>query len=249
MGPKVSARLLPNEAGSQIVGAVEHSDFPPKARDIPKIGSSQQFDIEAILSLQPDLIVAWASGNPTEDLATLEQLGLPIFRTEPRTLKDIAALLRRLGKLTGHSAISDVLATTFLEGAASIREAYQQRQNLTVLYQIWSDPIYTLNGEHLISRLIEHCGGTNIFFELETLAVVVSTESVIERNPAVIIAGGYGGVAPEWLGAWSQWSSIQAVKSNDLYTVDADQISRMGPRILQGLQELCQAIDQARGKS
>ena len=157
--------------------------------------------------------------------------------------------LQRLGKLTGHSTISDVLAATFLEGTASIREAYQQRKNITVLYQIWSDPIYTLNGEHLISRLIEHCGGTNIFVELETLAPVVSTESVIERNPDVIIAGGNGGVAPERLGTRNQWSSIKAEKSQDLYTVAANQISRMGPRIPQGLQKLCQAIDQARGKS
>ena len=249
MAPNLTEILFHIEAGSKIVGVVEYSDFPAEALDIPKIGASHQFDIEAILALQPDLIVAWESGNPTDDLAKLEQLGLPIFRTEPRTLNDIATLLQRLGKLTGHSTISDVLAATFLEGTASIREAYQQRKNITVLYQIWSDPIYTLNGEHLISRLIEHCGGTNIFFDLETLAPVVSTESVIERNPDVIIAGGYGGVAPEWLSAWNQWSSIKAVKSKDLYTIDADQISRMGPRILQGLQELCQAIDQARGKS
>ena len=249
MAPNLTEILFYIEAGSQIVGVVDYSDFPSEARDIPKIGASHQFDIEAILALQPDLVVAWESGNPTEDLAKLAQLGLPIFRTEPRTLNDIATLMQRLGRLIGNPAISDVLAATFLEGTAAIRETYQQRQNLTVLYQVWSDPIYTLNGEHLISRLIEHCGGTNIFFELETLAPVVSTESVIERNPDVIIAGGYGGATPEWLGAWNQWSSMQAVKSKSLYTVDADQISRMGPRILQGMQELCQAIDHARGKS
>jgi iron complex transport system substrate-binding protein len=249
MAPNVTEILFHIEAGSQIVGVVEYSDFPPKAHDIPKIGSSQQFDIEAVLALEPDLIVAWASGNPAEGLAKLEHLGMHIFRTEPRTLNDISTLMRRLGKLTGHSATSNVLAGAFLEGTAAIRETYQQRRNLTVLYQIWSDPIYTLNGEHLISRLIEHCGGTNIFFELETLAPVVSTESVIERNPDVIIAGGYQGVTPEWLGTWNQWSGMQAVKSESLYTVDADKISRMGPRILQGMQELCQAIDQTRRKS
>ena len=249
MAPNLTEILFHIEAGSQIVGVVEYSDFPPKAQDIQKIGSSHQSDIETILALQPDLIVAWASGNPAEDLAKLEQLGIHIFRTEPRTLNDISTLMKRLGKLTGHSAISDVLAATFLEGTAAIRKAYQQRRNLTVLYQIWSDPIYTLNGEHLISRLIEHCGGTNIFFELEILAPVVSTESVIERNPDVIIAGGYQGAAPEWLGTWNQWSGMQAVQSKSLYTVDADRISRMGPRVLQGMQELCQTIDQARGKS
>ena len=248
MAPNLTEILFYIEAGSQIVGVVDYSDFPPKARDIPKIGSSHQFDIEAILALQPDLVVAWESGNPAEDLAKLEQLGIHIFRTEPRTLNDISTLMQRLGKLTGHSAASNFLAATFLERTAAIRKTYQQRRNLTVLYQIWSDPIYTLNGEHLISRLIEHCGGTNIFFELETLAPVVSTESVIERNPDVIIAGGHQGTTPEWLGTWRQWSGMQAVQSKSLYTVDGDQISRMGPRILQGMQELCQAIDQARGK-
>ena len=249
MAPNLTEILFHIEAGSQTVGVVDYSDFPAEARDIPKIGASHQFDIEAILALQPDLVVAWESGNPTEDLATLEQLGLPIFRTEPRTLNDIASLIQRLGRLTGRPAISDVLAATFLEGTTVIRETYQQRSNLKVLYQVWSDPIYTLNGEHLISRLIEHCGGTNIFFELETIAPVVSTESVIERNPDVIIAGGIGGATPEWLDTWYQWSSIQAVKSKSLYTVDADQISRMGPRILQGMQELCQVINHAREKS
>lgn len=249
MAPNLTEILFHIDAGPQIVGVVDYSDFPPDARDIPTIGASHQFDIEAILALQPDLVVAWESGNPAEDLAKIEQLGLPIFRTEPRTLNDIATLMQRLGRLTGHSAISDVLAAKFLDGTATIRKTYQQRENLTVLYQIWSDPIYTLNGDHLISRLIEHCGGTNIFFELETLAPVVSTESVIERNPDVIIAGGNGGATPKWLGAWTQWSSMQAVKSKNLYTIDADQISRMGPRILKGMQALCQAIDQAREKS
>jgi iron complex transport system substrate-binding protein len=249
MAPNLTEILFYIEAGSQIVGAVEYSDFPHEAHDIPKIGSSHQFDIEAVLALQPDLIVAWESGNRVEDLATLEQLGMHIFRTEPRTLNDIATLMQRLGKLTGHSAISDILAAAFLEGTSAIRKAYQPRRNLTVLYQIWSDPIYTLNGAHLISRLIEQCGGTNIFSELETLAPVVSTESVIERNPEVIIAGGNQGVTPEWLARWNQWSGMQAVRSKSLYTVDADKISRMGPRVLQGMQELCQAIDQARGKS
>lgn len=249
MAPNLTEILFHIEAGPQVVGVVEYSDFPPEARDIPNIGTSQQFDIEAILALEPDLIVAWESGNPAEDLETLEQLGLVIFRTEPRTLNDVSTLIQRLGKLTGHSTISDVLATAFLEGTAAIRDSYQHRQNLRVLYQIWSDPIYTVNGEHLISRLIEHCGGTNIFFELETLAPVVSTESIIERNPDVIIAGGYQGATPEWLAAWGQWSGIQAVQSESLYTVDTDQISRMGPRILQGMRELCRAIDQAREKS
>ncbi len=246
LAPNLTEILFHIGAGSEIVGVVEYSDFPAEALEITKIGASNQFDIEKILSLEPDLIVAWESGNPTEDLSQLEKLGLTIFRTESRNLEDIASLMRRLGMLTGNKSSADTLADNFLDGTNAVRDSYQQRENLRVFYQIWSDPIYTLNGQHLISRLIEHCGGTNIFYEVEVLAPVVSTESVIERDPEVIVAGGYSGETPEWLGDWNQWSSISAVTNNHLYTVNTDRISRMGPRILPGMQELCEAIDKAR---
>nr|ADI22170.1 ABC-type Fe3+-hydroxamate transport system, periplasmic component [uncultured gamma proteobacterium HF0200_24F15] len=246
MAPNLTEILFHIGAGPQIVGVVEFSDFPLEALELTQIGSSNQVNIEAILALRPDLVVSWESGNQKKDLATLEQLGLPTFRTEPRTLDDIASLMKRLGKLTGSPDRGDALSSSFLKSTAAIRDIYQRRKNIKVFYQIWSDPIYTLNGEHLISRLIEHCGGTNIFIELKTLAPVVSTESVIEKNPDVIIAGGYGGATPEWLDTWNRWSSIQAVKTNNLYTVDADKISRMGPRILEGMGELCRNIDHAR---
>lgn len=246
LAPNLTEILFHIGAGSEIVGVVEYSDFPAEALEIAQIGASNQFDIEKILSLEPDLVVAWESGNPTEDLLQLEKLGLTIFRTESRTLEDIASLMRRLGMLTGNKSSADTLADNFLDGTNAVRDSYHQRENLRVFYQIWSDPIYTLNGQHLISRLIEHCGGTNIFYEVEVLAPVVSTESVIERDPEVIVAGGYAGETPEWLGDWNQWSSISAVTNNHLYTVNTDQISRMGPRILPGMQELCEAIDKAR---
>jgi len=248
MAPNLTELLFHIGAGSQTVGVVEYSDFPEEVQGIPAIGTSSQFDIEAILALQPDLLVAWYSGNPAEDLTKLEDLGLVIFRSEPRTLNDVASLMKRLGKLAGHIETGEQLASDFLASTDSIRDDYQRRTNLQVFYQIWSDPIYTLNGDHLISRLIENCGGTNIFYALETLAPVVSTESVIQRNPDVIIAGGYGGLTPKWLETWNQWSSIKAVKSKNLYTVDTDQISRMGPRIVEGMQALCEVINTARSK-
>ena len=246
LAPNLTEILFHIQGGSKIVGVSEYSDFPLSASQIRKVGASNQLDIEGILSLEPDLVVAWESGNPAEDLAQLERLGITVFRTESRTIQDIASLMRSLGILTGAADLGNERATKFINDTTSIRESYSQRENLRVFYQIWSDPIYTLNGQHLISRLIEHCGGTNIFHEVETLAPVVSTESVIERDPQVIIAGGYAGETPPWLANWNQWSSISAVRNSRLYTVDTDQLSRMGPRIVAGMKELCVTIDQAR---
>ncbi len=246
LAPNLTEILFHIEAGSKVVGVSEYSDFPMAASQIRKVGASNQLDIEGILSLEPDLVVAWESGNPAEDLTQLERLGITVFRTESRTIEDIASLMRSLGTLTGATLLGNERAAQFMDSTTSIRESHYQRENLRIFYQIWSDPIYTLNGQHLISRLIEHCGGTNIFYEVETLAPVVSTESVIERNPEVIIAGGYSGETPPWLANWNQWSSIAAVRDGHLYTVDTDQLSRMGPRIVAGMKELCVTMDQAR---
>ena len=116
LAPNLTEILFHIGAGSEIVGVVEYSDFPAEALEIAQIGASNQFDIEKILSLEPDLVVAWESGNPTEDLLQLEKLGLTIFRTESRNLEDIASLMRRLGMLTGNKSSADTLADNFLDG-------------------------------------------------------------------------------------------------------------------------------------
>jgi len=249
LAPNITEILFHVGAGSQTVGVVEYSDFPPEAQDITSVGSSNQFDLEGILLLKPDLIIAWDSGNPAEDVRKLETLGLPVYRSESRTLEDVASTMDRLANLTGHKVQGEAQSQLFRKRTSEIRSAYQDRLSLRVFYQIWSDPIYTLNGDHLISRLVESCGGTNIFSDAETLAPIVSTEAVIDRNPEVIIAGGYAGEPPEWLSEWNQWSSISATKNAHLYTVNTDRISRMGPRLVEGMRELCESIDKARPQS
>ena len=246
LAPNITEILFHVGAGSQTVGVVEYSDFPPEAQDITSVGSSNQFDLEGILLLKPDLSIAWDSGNPAEDVRKLETLGLPVYRSESRTLEDVASTMDRLANLTGHKVQGEAQSQLFRKRTSEIRSAYQDRLSLRVFYQIWSAPIYTLNGDHLISRLVESCGGTNIFSDAETLAPIVSTEAVIDRNPEVIIAGGYAGEPPEWLSKWNQWSSISATKNAHLYTVNTDRISRMGPRLVEGMRELCESIDKAR---
>lgn len=247
LAPNITELLFHIGAGSQIVGVVSYSDFPPETTKIASVGDYNQLDIETILKLQPDLILAWESGNSAEDLAKLEALGLTVYRSESKTLEDIAAAMRQFAILTGHTESGAAQSAAFLEGTRSLQKRYQDQKPLRVFYQIWGDPIYTVNGQHLISHLINQCGGTNIFTELETLAPVVTTESVIERNPQVIIAGVYPGPAPEWFGDWNKWSGIEAVKNSHLYTIDTNHISRMGPRILLGLEAMCEAIDKGRG--
>ncbi len=249
LAPNITEILFFIGAGEQIVGAVEYSDFPPAARDLPVIGSHSRFDVEQILSLKPDLIVGWLSGNSLEDLEGLKRLGLPVFISEPSTVEGIVSLMERLGALTGHQAQSLSQASAFRASFNASRETYSTRRQVSVFYQVWEQPIYTLNGDHVISQLISLCGGRNIFSDLKQLAPVVSLESVLARDPEVIVGGGIFGQTPPWAERWQSWPTVRAVRNRHIYAVDSDHIARMGPRLAEGVEALCLVIDKARHSS
>ena len=249
LAPNITEILFFIGAGEQMVGAVEYSDFPPAARDLPVIGSHSRFDVEQILSLKPDLIVGWLSGNSLEDLEGLKRLGLPVFISEPSTVEGIVSLMERLGALTGHQAQSLSQASAFRASFNASRETYSTRRQVSVFYQVWEQPIYTLNGDHVISQLISLCGGRNIFSDLKQLAPVVSLESVLARDPEVIVGGGIFGQTPPWAERWQSWPTVRAVRNRHIYAVDSDHIARMGPRLAEGVEALCLVIDKARHSS
>jgi len=249
LAPNITEILFFIGAGEQMVGAVEYSDFPPAARDLPVIGSHNRFDVEQILSLKPDLIVGWLSGNSLEDLEGLKRLGLPVFISEPSTVEGIVSLMERLGALTGHHAQSLSQASAFRASFNASRETYSTRRQVSVFYQVWEQPIYTLNGDHVISQLISLCGGRNIFSDLKQLAPVVSLESVLARDPEVIVGGGIFGQTPPWAERWQSWPTVRAVRNRHIYAVDSDHIARMGPRLAEGVEALCLVIDKARHSS
>ena len=249
LAPNLTEILFFIGAGEQVVGVVEYSDFPPAARDLPVIGSHNRFDVEQILSLKPDLIVGWRSGNSQEDLDGLKRLGFPVFISEPGTVDDIVSLMERLGELTGRQTHSLSQASAFRASINASRETYSTRRPVSVFYQVWEQPIFTLNGDHVISQLISLCGGTNIFSDLKQLAPVVSLESVLARDPEVIVGGGVFGQTPPWAERWQRWPTVRAVRNRHIYAVDSDHIARMGPRLAEGMEALCVVIDKARHSS
>tara|TARA_B100000745_G_scaffold280779_1_gene213113 strand:- start:2129 stop:3034 length:906 start_codon:yes stop_codon:yes gene_type:complete len=246
LSPHLTEYLFHLGVDDQIVGAVEYSNYPAKAKLIPRIGSHQKFNLEAIIALGPDLALAWHSGNPTSELTRIDRLGIPIFRSEPRQLKHIANTLRRLGRLTGVEDHGHRLAKMFLADASTLKKQYNGRSPMRVFYQVWQDPLMTLNGKHLVSRLIRHCGGVNIFEHVDLLAPTVSREAVIGADPEIIIAAAPASMAHDWLISWRRWSGLRAVKNKHLFTIDPDLINRATPRILTGMQTLCELIQRAR---
>lgn len=239
LAPHVTEQLFAIGAGGKIVGAVEYSDYPEAAKQIPRIGGYTGFDLEKILTLKPDLVVGMTGGNSAQQLQQLEQLGLTLYRSEPRQLEDIASGMERLGVITGYTEQARREAAAFRQGVQRLRESARDRPPLTLFYQIWDRPLMTVNGGGLINEVLTLCGGRNIFAELSAANPKVSEEAVIAADPEVIIVSGMGRARPEWLDEWRAWPQLQAVKQNRLYVVNPSLIQRATPRLLQGAEVIC----------
>ncbi len=247
LAPHVTEILFAAGAGARVVGTMAFSDYPAEARRIPRVGTHRKVDLEQLLTLEPDLVVAWHSGNPRADLDQIERLGLTLFVSEPRRVEDIASNVLRLGHLTGVDDEAVRVAQQLRAGVRELTALYAHRAPVTVLYQIWGEPVITLNGNHLVSDLLERCGGVNVFAELTPLAPRVDVEAVLTRDPQAIVASGADAARPTWLDAWRRWPTLEAVRKGHLYHIDPDVILRHTPRVLRGMQRLCQLLDGVRG--
>ncbi|MGB0722425.1 MAG: cobalamin-binding protein [Gammaproteobacteria bacterium] len=247
LSPHLTELLFAAGAGERLVGAVEFSNHPEAAKALPRLGSYEGPDLERILALKPDLVVAWESGNGSRRIAQLRRLGLTVFTSEPRHLEDIPRTLEALGRLAGTSPVAREVAMDFRARLDALRARYARSSAVDVFYQVWDKPVTTLNGDHLVSRVMELCGGRNVFADLEGLAPVVSVEAVLDRDPRVIVAGGMADGARTWLQGWRRWPSLRAVREGHLVYIHPDHLQRHTPRILDGAEELCRVLDGVRG--
>ena len=248
LAPHSVENIFSAGAGDALVGVTEYSNYPPPARRISRIGSFNAYSLEMIAALQPDLIVIWASGNGMQTMQSLQVLDIPMFVSEPRQLADIPRAIRALGKLAGTQAISEPEAQRIESAIAALRQRYGGQAPVSVFYEIWNEPLQTINGDHLISQVIELCGGFNIFADAPTLAPRISVESVLARNPRAIVASGMGESRPEWLDQWRRYPSLVAVDDEALFFINPDHIQRPTARILLGAARLCEQLDSLRPK-
>lgn len=246
LAPNLTELVFYLGAGDRIVATVQFSNYPVAAKKIPRLGSSANFNLEAILGYHPDLVLAWQSGNNPNQLLAIERLGIPVYRSETHRLQDIPNTLIKLGQLLGLEAKATTVAQRMRTGIVQLQQHYAHRKTLTGFYQIWDKPIYTVNGTHLISNIMQLCGVKNIFADAPVIAPSVSVEAVLARDPQMIISGGSARIRANNLSQWRDWPQLTAVRANNLFYIDADLMQRATPRILEGAKILCRQADEAR---
>jgi len=246
LAPHLTELMFAIGAGDRVVGTVDYSDFPDAARRVPRVGDSALLDLERIVALRPDLLLVWQHGNSPQQLARLAALGVPTYASEARTLADIARTLRDLGVLTAHSEQAQQRATDFDAAVAALRARYAQRRRVEVFYQIWNQPLITINGEHLISQVLDLCGAHNVFAAQRLLTPTVSEEAVLLADPDAIVAGWSDSYGEAPLAAWRRLRTLRAVRHGHLLQVDPDLLHRQSDRVLLGAQQLCITLDAVR---
>ena len=243
LAPHATESLYAIGAGTLLVGTTDFSDWPAEARRLPRVGGYAGVSVEKVLALRPDLVVGWASGNAPREIARLRALGVPVFLSEPSSLEQVASTFERLGVLTARQAAGRREAAGFRQAVASARQAHAGLPVLDVFVQVSETPLLTVNGRQFLSALLEVCGGRNLFAGLPQLVPQVSPEAVLAARPQVMLVPG----PVSRLERWRRWPQIPAVATGQLHGLPQDWVSRPGPRLVRGMDAVCQALDQARG--
>jgi len=249
LAPHATEQLFAAGAGAKLVAVSEYSDYPEEAKRLPRVASSGAVDLERLLALKPDLVVAWRLEATAASLARLESLGLPVFYSEPRRLGQIPDSIEALGELAGTGASARPLAASLRENLNSLKAEYSGKRPVSVFYQISERPLMTLGGRQFVSDAIELCGGRNIFADSALMAPQVNVESVLAADPEAIITARLDPSERSWQAFWRRFPGLRAVQSGNLYAVPVNEMHRHGPRAIGATAVLCRQIDAARLKA
>lgn len=245
LAPHIVELLFDVGAGDQIIAVSDHSDYPAMAEQLPSVANYAAIQLEAVLALQPDLVIAWRSGNPATDLKRLAALGIQIVYSDPKQLADVAAELRYLGQLTGHKDQAERQAQQFEQELADLRQYYHYRPPVKVFLATSTQPLSTVANQAWPQQMLELCGAENPFAGVKGDYPTVGPEQLLVAQPEIIIvpSSQMKTVDPS---SWQQFSGLPAVKKQQFLTVNADYLFRFTRRSLLGIQQLCQGIDGVR---
>lgn len=242
LAPHLTELVYEAGAGDRLVAAVAFSDYPPPAAALPRVGSSHGLDLEAIVALRPDLVLAWRSGNPMASIEKLRELGLTVHLSEVTRLDEMPVLIETLGGYLGTESRAERAADKLRARHRQLLARPVRDRPVSVFYQVLDDALLTLGGQHLVSEIIGLCGGHNVFSSQSLLVPRVDIEAVIKANPRVIVASGEPSHWRVWRERWRAWTSIAAVRDGRIHYIHPDLLHRSGPRVFDGAEQMCAAL-------
>lgn len=242
LAPHITELVYALGAGDKLVAVSDYSDYPAEARQLPSVNSFAAINIEAILALKPDLVLAWRSGNPQSDLARLQQFGVRVEYSDPLQVDDIATELAQLGQWLGHAEQGELLAEQTQQRLLALREKYQQQTPVKVFYAMSTEPLSTVANQAWPAQLLRACGAENIFADAKNDYPQPQLEQLLLRQPEVIVRAIKTSSEKQDV-FWQRYSSLPAVRNQAFITLDPDWVYRATPRMLDAMQALCEQLE------
>ena len=250
VAPHLSEVVEAAGGANRLISVSAYSNHPESVKQLPITSDARSIDLEKMKSLRPDLIIYWRGGTPETQIESIKKTfsSIKVISVEPKKLTDIATDIETIGKALGTENIAKKNADLLRSQIAELKKQYQHKnkRKVRVFYQVWAQPLMTLNQDHLIADIINICGGEQLFAKERLLVPTVSREAVVKANPEIIFTA----VDTKQMKTdWSMWSSISqlaATQKKAFIDLDGDVISRPSPRIMQGAQKICSEIDKIR---
>jgi iron complex transport system substrate-binding protein/vitamin B12 transport system substrate-binding protein len=246
LAPHATELVYAAGAGEKLVGVARGSDYPPQVLALPSIGDGLAPDAERVAELRPDLVIGWLPGGTASLARILEVLHVPVFYSDPQTLRDIPRAVEDMGTLFGTVDVARPAAAILRARIDGLARRYAGRRPVRVFIQAGREPLYTLNGRSIVSDAVRLCGGVNVFADAAITAPHVSPEAVLAERPDAIVAG--SGNPASLRATMETWSrlGLPAALAGHVIGIDADALYRPGPRLIAAAETLCVALDRAR---
>ncbi|MBI6527620.1 vitamin B12 ABC transporter substrate-binding protein BtuF [Proteus vulgaris] len=240
LSPSATEMAYAAGMGNNIVGVSAYSDYPEDAKNIEQVANWQGVNIERILLLKPDLVIAWQGGNPQRPLDQLKALGIPIIYSDPQSIEEIADDLVTLSNYSHHPDIAIKNVQQLLQQYQALQQQYASNKSnqpkKKVFIQFGMQPLFTTSNNTLQSHITELCGGENIFANSSVAWPQVSREQVLTKQPDLIIFSGKADQVPTVKAFWQPQLTVPVI------AIDESSFSRPAPRIINAVQQICEAI-------
>ncbi|MDU9391179.1 cobalamin-binding protein [Pseudomonas sp. zfem002] len=244
LAPSLTEIVIELQAADLLVGVLDAGERPAALAQVPSVGRYGQLDLERLLSLKPDLILLWPASVPPAQRAQLERLGIALYSAEPHDLDSLVEQIASIGERLGRAEAGRQRAAELRARLDELRQHYHREQPRRVFYQVWDKPLYTVGGGQIISDALKVCGARNLFDDLKLPAPQVSIESVLLRDPQVIVVGD-----PAQLKGWTNWPQVSAVRDGRLLVVPDKGLERPSGQMIEATARLCEALARAPASS
>ena len=244
LAPSLTETAFALDLGDRVAGVTDYCDFPPEARKRPRVGGPVNPNLEQIVSLHPDVVLATRALNRLETVEALERLGVPVYTTDPHTVDEVIASTRRLGKVLGAGARAEALTAEMEERLSEITRRLAGRAPRRVFFVVWTEPIISTGQHTFLADAIRRAGGESVVNAPQDWPQV-SIEEVLRQNPEYLVFSGTHPEDPQGtintLRKRAGWSSMDAVRENH-FAIVSDALSRPGPRLIDAIEDLAHQL-------